>query len=130
MTDPIADYLTRIRNALLAKHASVDIPFSSLKVEVTKILEKEGYIEGYKVVEGTPRGSIKIALRYGMDGDRVINGLTRISRPGRRVYCAKGEIPKVLGGLGIAILSASKGVMSGQEGRRQGIGGEVLCTVW
>jgi small subunit ribosomal protein S8 len=130
MTDPIADYLTRIRNALLAKHASVDIPFSALKVEVTKILEKEGYIEGYKVVEGTPRGSIKIALRYGMDGDRVINGLTRVSRPGRRVYCAKGEIPKVLGGLGIAILSTSKGVMSGQEGRRQGIGGEVLCTVW
>jgi small subunit ribosomal protein S8 len=130
MTDPIADYLTRIRNALLAKHASVDIPFSALKVEVTKILEKEGYIEGYRVVEGSPRGSIKIALRYGRDGDRVINGLTRISRPGRRVYCSKGDIPKVLGGLGISILSTSKGVMSGQEGRRQGIGGEVLCTVW
>ena len=130
MTDPIADYLTRIRNALLAKHASVDIPFSSLKVEVTKILEKEGYIEGYRVVEGSPRGTIKIALRYGSDGDRVINGLTRVSRPGRRVYCSKDEFPKVLGGLGIAILSTSRGVMSGRDGRREGIGGEVLCTVW
>jgi small subunit ribosomal protein S8 len=130
MTDPIADYLSRIRNALLAKHASVEIPLSTLKVEVTKILEKEGYIEGYRVVEGSPRGSIKIALRYGADGDRVINGLTRVSRPGRRVYCSKGEIPKVLGGLGIAILSTSKGVMSGHEGRRQGVGGEVLCTIW
>jgi len=130
MTDPIADYLTRIRNGLLAKHASVDIPFSALKVEVTKILEKEGYIDGYRVVEGSPRGTIKIALRYGSDGDRVINGLTRVSRPGRRVYCSKGEIPRVLGGLGIAILSTSRGVMSGQESRRQGLGGEVLCTVW
>ena len=130
MTDPIADFLTRIRNALLAKHTSVDIPFSALKVEVTKILEKEGYIEGYRVVEGSPRATIKVALRYGTDGDRVINGLTRVSRPGRRVYCSKDDIPKVLGGLGIAILSTSKGVMSGQEGRRQGIGGEVLCTVW
>ena len=130
MTDPIADYLTRIRNALLAKHASVDIPFSALKVEVTKILEQEGYIDGYRVVEGSPRATLRIALRYGTDGDRVINGLTRVSRPGRRVYCSKDDIPKVLGGLGIAILSTSKGVMSGQDGRRQGIGGEVLCTVW
>lgn len=130
MTDPIADYLTRIRNALLAKHASVDIPFSALKAEVTKILEQEGYIDGYRIVEGSPRSTIRIALRYGTDGDRVINGLNRVSRPGRRVYCSKGDIPKVLGGLGISILSTSKGVMSGREGRRQGIGGEVLCTIW
>src|SRR4029079_18871205 len=113
-----------------AKHASVDNPFSSLKVEVTKILEKEGYIEGYRVVEGSPRATIKIALRCGSDGDRVINGLTRVSRPGRRVYCSKDEIPKVLGGLGISIISTSQGLLSGAEGRKRGVGGEVVCTVW
>ena len=130
MTDPIADFLTRIRNGLLAKHATVDVPASALKIEITKILEKEGFIDGYKVVDGSPRNTIRIALRYGSDGERVINGLERVSRPGRRIYCSKGEIPTVLGGLGIAILSTSKGVVSGQEGKRLGVGGEVLCTVW
>jgi small subunit ribosomal protein S8 len=130
MTDPIADFLTRIRNGLLAKHATVDVPASALKIEITKILEKEGFIDGYKVVDGSPRNTIRIALRYGSDGERVINGLERVSRPGRRVYCSKGEIPTVLGGLGIAIISTSKGVVSGQEGKRLGVGGEVLCTVW
>src|SRR5262245_60649850 len=130
MTDPIADFLTRIRNALMARHAEVDIPQSSLLVEMTKILQSEGYIEGYKIVEATPRNKIRIALRYSSGGDRVINGLDRVSRPGRRVYCSKDEIPKVLGGLGIAILSTSKGVLSGRDGKRLGVGGEVLCTVW
>ena len=130
MTDPIADFLTRIRNGLLAKHGTVDVPASALKIEIAKILEKEGFIDGYKVVDSSPRNIVRIALRYGADGERVINGLERVSRPGRRVYCAKGEIPTVLGGLGIAILSTSKGVVSGQEGRRLGVGGEVLCTVW
>jgi small subunit ribosomal protein S8 len=95
-----------------------------------KILQQEGYIDGYKIVEGTPRNSIRVVLRYGAAGDRVINGLERVSRPGRRVYCSRDEIPKVLGGLGIAILSTSKGVLSGNDGRRLGVGGEVLCTVW
>ncbi len=130
MTDPIADFLTRIRNALMAKHATVDIPVSTLKVEMTKILQLEGYVEGYKMVEASPRNLIRIALKYGADGEKVITGLERVSRPGRRVYCSKGEIPKVLGGLGISILSTSKGVVSGAEGKRLGLGGEVLCTVW
>lgn len=130
MTDPIADFLTRIRNGLLAKHQTVDVPVSTLKIEIAKILEQEGFIEGYKIVDSSPRNLIRIALRYGSDGERVINGLERVSRPGRRVYCSKSEIPTVLGGLGIAILSTSKGVVSGQEGKRLGVGGEVLCTVW
>ena len=130
MTDPIADYLSRLRNGLMAKHAHVDVPASTLKVEITKILQQEGYIEGFKIVEASPRNLIRIALRYGQGGERVINGLERVSKPGRRVYCSKGEIPKVLGGLGIAILSSSRGVMSGHEGKRLGVGGEVLCTVW
>lgn len=130
MTDPISDFLSRIRNALMAKHTQVDIPASKLKIEVTKILQREGYIEAYKVIEGTPRDKIRILLRYGPGGERVINGLERVSRPGRRVYCSKGEIPKVLGGLGIAIVSTSKGLVSGGEGKRLGVGGEVLCTVW
>lgn len=130
MTDPIADFLTRIRNALMAKHAHVDIPVSILKVELAKILEKEGYIDGHKIVEKSPRSLIRIALRYGAQGERVINGLERVSRPGRRVYCSKSEIPTVLGGLGITVLSTSKGVLSGHESKRLGVGGEVLCTVW
>jgi small subunit ribosomal protein S8 len=130
LTDPIADYLTRIRNGLLAKHPHVDVPASTLKVEITKILQQEGYIEGYKIVEAAPRNMIRIALRYGSGGDRVINGLERVSRPGRRVYCSKDEIPKVLGGLGVAILSTSRGVVSGHDGKRLGLGGEVLCTIW
>lgn len=130
MTDPIADYLTRIRNGLLAKHPHVDMPTSTLKVEITKILQQEGYVEGYKIVEASPQNTLRIVLRYGGSGDHVINGLERVSRPGRRVYCSKDDIPKVLGGLGIAILSTSRGVVSGQEGKRLGLGGEVLCTVW
>jgi len=130
MTDPIADFLTRIRNALLAKHPAVDIPSSRLKASLANILQEEGYIEGFKIIEGIPRDTIRVALRYGPDGERVINGLLRVSKPGRRVYCSKDDIPKVLGGLGIAVLSTSQGLMSGNEGRRRGIGGEVVCTVW
>jgi small subunit ribosomal protein S8 len=130
MTDPIADFLTRIRNGLMAKHAAVDVPSSALKVEIAKILQQEGFIEGYKIVESAPRNLLRIALRYGGDGERVITGLERVSRPGRRVYCSKEDIPTVLGGLGIAILSTSRGVVSGHEGKRLGVGGEVLCTVW
>ena len=130
MTDPIADFLTRIRNALLAKHPSVDIPSSRLKASLAKIFQEEGYIEGFKIIEGVPRDTIRVALRYGPDGERVINGLQRVSKPGRRVYCSKDDIPKVLGGLGIAVLSTSQGLMSGNEGRRRGVGGEVVCTVW
>lgn len=130
MTDPISDFLTRIRNALMAKHSQVDIPESKFKVELARILQEEGYIDAYKIVEGTPRNTIRILLRYGPHGERVINGLQRISRPGRRVYCGKDEIPKVLGGLGIAVISTSKGVVSGIAGKRLGVGGEVVCTVW
>ena len=130
MTDPISDFLARIRNALLAKHLQVSVPLSRMKIDLAKILQEEGYIDGFKVVEGTPRGTLIVALRYGPEGERVISGLERVSRPGRRVYCSKDEIPTVLGGLGITILSTSKGVLSGREGKRLGVGGEVLCTVW
>lgn len=130
MTDPISDFLTRVRNSLLAKHQQVDIPTSKLKVCLAKILQEEGYIEAFKVVDSVPRGTIRIQLRYGPGGERVINGLQRVSRPGRRVYCSKDEIPEVLGGLGIAVLSTSQGLLSGNEGRRRGVGGEVVCTVW
>ena len=130
MTDPISDLLSRIRNGLLAKHAHVEMPASKMKVDIARILQEEGYIEGYKIADGTPRNTLKIQLKYGPGGERVINGLERVSRPGRRVYCSKDEVPKVLGGLGIAVISTSQGVMSGNEGRRRGVGGEILCTIW
>lgn len=130
MTDPIADLLTRIRNALQAKHASVEIPKSRMKVEIVKILRDEGYIEDFSVLDDEIQGKIDVRLRYLGDGTRSITGLERVSRPGRRVYCGKGEIPRVLNGLGITILSTSKGVMTGQTCRDQGVGGEVLCNVW
>ena|SRR5436309_7589595 len=130
MTDPISDFLARVRNALLAKHPHVDMPASKLKIELAKILQREGYVEGFKIVEASPRNTIRILLRYGPDGERVINGLERVSRPGRRVYCSKTEIPRVLGGLGIAVISTSKGLVSGREGKALGLGGEVICTIW
>lgn len=130
MTDPIADLLTRIRNALQAKHASVEIPKSRMKVEIVKILRDEGYIDDFSVLDDEIQGKIDVRLRYLGDGTRSITGLERVSRPGRRVYCGKGEIPRVLNGLGITILSTSKGVMTGQTCRDQGVGGEVLCNVW
>lgn len=130
MTDPISDLLTRIRNAAGAKHAEVRVPASRMKAEVVKILRAEGYITDYSVETDGPQGSINIQLKYVHRGVRAITGLERVSRPGRRVYCGKDEIPKVLNGMGITIVSTSKGVMTGSACRRLGIGGEVLCNVW
>jgi small subunit ribosomal protein S8 len=133
MTDPIADMLTRIRNATLAHHTRVDVPASTLKVEIARILEREGYIQGFKVVEpkeGAVQKNIRISLKYGPRGERVITGIERVSRPGRRVYFGNAEVPSVFGGLGTSILTTSRGVMTGREARREGVGGEVLCNVW
>jgi len=130
MTDPIADLLTRIRNARQARHRVLDVPASRVKVAIVRILKDEGYIESFKISEEGPQGAIRIELRYGPTGDSAITGLERVSRPGRRVYCGKEDIPKVLGGLGITILSTSKGIMTGSACRSEGVGGEVLCNVW
>ena len=130
LTDPISDYLTRVRNAIAAQHADVEIPSSRLKREMSRILSEQGYIEGF-AVEPTPVGDvIKIQLKY-TDGRRsVVSGLRRISRPGRRRYVAHGEIPRVMGGMGTAILSTSVGVMTGHDARSKGVGGEVVAYVW
>jgi small subunit ribosomal protein S8 len=135
MTDPIADMLTRIRNATIARHTRVDIPASTLKLEIARILEREGYIQSFKVVDPGPDGqsvqkTIRVALKYGPRGERVITGIERVSRPGRRVYFGTEEVPTVLGGLGTSILTTSRGVMTGRDARKQGVGGEVLCNVW
>lgn len=130
MTDPIADLLTRIRNAQMAKHATVDTPASKLKGEIVRILREEGYLEDFQTVGEGPKSVIRIRLKYGTGGERTITGLERVSRPGRRVYCGKDEIPRVLGGLGVTILSTPKGIMTGSACRKNGIGGEVLCNVW
>ena len=130
VTDPIADMLTRIRNALMVRHDSVIIPSSKVKLSVAKILKEEGFITDYEVVKGKPHREIKIQLRY-MEGNQpAISGLKRISKPGLRVYVQKKEIPRVYGGLGVAILSTSKGLRTGQQAWRQGAGGELLCYVW
>jgi len=130
MTDPIADMLTRIRNGITSRHDRVELPSSKLKVELAKILKSEGFISNYKVVEEGPQPTLRLYLKYSDDGEPVIHGIERISRPGRRVYRGKEEIPQVLGGLGLAIVSTSQGVLSGQEAARKGVGGEVLCQVW
>jgi small subunit ribosomal protein S8 len=130
MTDPIADMLTRIRNGVRARLPKVDIPASRLKGEIAKILKNEGYIANFKVVEDPRQGSIRVFLKYGPGRERVITDLQRVSRPGCRIYCGKGEIPRVYGGLGINILSTSHGVMTGREAARTGVGGEILCNVW
>lgn len=137
MTDPIADMLTRIRNAVSARHTRVDMPASKLKAEIARILQDEGYIAGFKFVDGAParpgrnpRPLIRLLLKYGPGGERVITGIQRVSRPGRRVYTGHGEVPHVLGGLGVAILTTSRGVMTGRAAQKAGIGGEVLCNVW
>ena len=135
MTDPIADMLTRIRNGVNAKQAKIDMPASKLKAEVARILADEGYIHGFKVLDektehGSPRKAIRLFLKYGPHGERVITGLQRVSRPGRRVYFGRDDVPTVLGGLGTAILTTSRGVMSGREAVKAGVGGEVLCNVW
>ncbi len=130
MTDPIADMLTRIRNASMVYHDSVDVPASNLKKEVARILKEEGFIRDYRVIDDGKQGIVRLYLKYGANRERVISGLKRISKPGRRVYARRDEIPRVLGGLGIAVLSTSKGVMSDKEARKQGVGGEVVCYVW
>ena len=131
MTDPIADMLTRIRNANTAKHDTVDIPSSKMKLAIAKILLDEGYIKSYELVENGKFNDIRITLKYGASkNEKIISGLQRISKPGLRVYANKEELPKVLGGLGVAIISTNKGVITDQEARKLGVGGEVLCFVW
>ena len=130
ITDPIADMLTRIRNENSSKHESVNVPCSKLRVEIAKILNDEGYINGYEVIEDGIQGIIKINLKYGANKQKVITGLKRVSKPGLRVYASKENLPKVLKGLGIAIISTSKGIMTDREARKQNVGGEVLAFIW
>ena len=131
MTDPIADMLTRIRNANTAKHDTVDVPSSKMKLAIAKILLDEGYIKSYELVENGKFNDIRITLKYGASKNKkIISGLQRISKPGLRVYANKEELPKVLGGLGVAIISTNKGVITDKEARKLGVGGEVLCFVW
>ncbi len=151
MTDPIADMLTRLRNAVHSRHQRVDVPASRFKTEIAKILEQEGYIQGYRVVDAADTGErrpasdaspemtaaadahtrvIRIFLKYGPRGENVISGLQRVSRPGRRVYLGREDVPKVMAGLGTSILTTSRGVMTGKDAVKAGVGGEVLCNVW
>jgi small subunit ribosomal protein S8 len=142
MTDPIADMLTRIRNAVTAKHTRVDIPTSRLKAEIARILQDEGYIQGFKLLEdpgnngnGAGKGhtvdtTLRLFLKYGPNGEKLITGIERISRPGRRVYFGRNDVPDVLAGLGTSILTTSRGVMTGREAMKAGVGGEVLCNIW
>jgi small subunit ribosomal protein S8 len=134
MTDSIADMLTRIRNATSARHTRVDLPASKLKVEIARILQDEGYISGFKLVDGTaerptktPPQLLRLFLKYGQGGERVISGIERVSRP---VYVSRDDVPSVLGGLGVSILTTSRGVMSGRAAQKAGVGGEILCNVW
>lgn len=130
MTDPIADMLTRIRNANTVKHETVDVPASNIKKEIVRILLEEGFVRGYDVIEDGKQGIIRIQLKYGQSGERVISGLKRISKPGMRVYAANHEIPKVLNGLGISVISTSKGILTDKQARKENVGGEVICYVW
>jgi small subunit ribosomal protein S8 len=130
ITDPVADLLTRIRNANTANHTSVDIPASRVKVAIANILKDEGFIENVERLNEGPQGTLRIQLKYGPEKEKVITGLRRISRPGLRVYTGKTEIPRVLGGLGLVIISTSQGIMSGKRAKKLGVGGEVLAYVW
>jgi small subunit ribosomal protein S8 len=129
-TDPIADMLTRIRNANMVKHSTVDVPASTMKKRLAEILLHEGFIKGFDVIEDEKQGIIRIDLKYDHNSEKVITGLKRISKPGLRVYAKRNEIPKVLGGLGIAVLSTSKGIVTDKDARKLGVGGEVICYVW
>jgi small subunit ribosomal protein S8 len=129
MTDPVSDLLTRIRNASEARHETVDVPSSQLKLEIARILKEEGYISNYSLVQDSNQGSIRIHLRYAAGKTPVLTSLERVSRPGCRVYARKSEVPSVLGGLGICILSTSQGVFTGKQAQMKGLGGEVLCTI-
>lgn len=130
VTDPVADLLTRIRNANAAGHEQVEVLASRLNLEIVKILQSEGFIKGYEILKDKAQNRIKVSLKHGPHKENVITDLKRVSKPGLRVYTKRGEVPRVLGGLGIAILSTSRGVMTDREARRLGIGGEVLCYVW
>ena len=130
MTDPIADMLTRIRNANTVGHETVEIPASKMKKAIAEILKAEGYITDYEVIEDNKQGTIKVTMKYGAHKERVISGIKKISKPGLKVYAKADEVPRVLGGLGIAIISTSHGIVSDKEARKLGVGGEVICYVW
>jgi len=130
LTDPIADFLTRIRNAIIVKHRDVSIPLSRMKVEIAKVLKEEGYILNFRVINDNKQGILKINLKYTKDNQSVISGLKRVSKPGCRIYCKKDSVPKVLDGLGILIVSTSSGIATGKKCEDLGFGGEVLCQIW
>ncbi|NBG89001.1 30S ribosomal protein S8 [Isachenkonia alkalipeptolytica] len=130
MTDPIADMLTRVRNASSVKHESVEVPASNMKKEIANILLEEGFVKGFDVIEDGKQGIIRIQLKYGENNEKIITGIKKISKPGLRVYAKRDDIPRVLGGLGIAIISTSKGVVTDKVAKREGVGGEVLAYVW
>ena len=130
MTDPIADMLTRIRNAIKARFDKVQIPSSSVKVNIAKILKEEGYIRSWHVIEDSKQGMLEVSLKYGEKGEPVITELIRLSKPSRRVYVNKGNVPKIRNGLGLAVISTSKGIVTDAVARQQGVGGELLCSVW
>jgi small subunit ribosomal protein S8 len=136
MTDPIADMLARIRNAVTAKHTRVDVPASRIKADIARILQDEGYIQGFKLLDDAPSArtevvkTLRLFLKYGPHGERLITGVQRISRPGRRVYFGRDDVPDVLAGLGTSILTTSRGVMTGRNAVKAGVGGEVLCNIW
>ncbi len=130
LTDPIADMLTRIRNANIAYHEETEMPTSKMKVRVAEILQREGYIVGYEVIHGQSFDTLKITLKYGPNRERVISGLKKISKPGLRIYTKRDDVPKVLGGLGVAIISTSKGLVTDKEARKNNLGGEVIAFVW
>lgn len=130
MTDPIADMLTRIRNANMIRAEKVDIPASKLKLEITKVLKEKGFIKGYKFFKDKKQGILRVSLKYASDGERIISGLKKISKPGRRVYADKNHIPTSMGGFGIVLISTSRGVVTDEVCRQQGVGGEILCSIW
>ena len=130
ITDPIADMLTRIRNANTAKHETVDIPASNMKKAIAEILNEEGYIKGYQIIEDSKQGVIRVTLKYSQNKEKVISGIKRVSKPGLRIYAGADELPRVLKGIGIAIVSTSKGIMTDKKARAQHVGGEVLAFVW
>ena len=130
MSDPIADFLTQIRNANDVYHEKIEIPASRLKTEVARIMKEEGFISDYKYIEDNKQGKLRIYMKYGPNREKVVSGLKRISKPGLRVYANKDELPKVLGGIGVAVISSSRGLVTDKEARKEGIGGEVLCYIW
>jgi small subunit ribosomal protein S8 len=130
VSDPVADFLTRIRNASRAEHEKVDIPSSKLKLRMAEILKDEGFIKNFRVIEDNKQGTLRVYLKYGAGSEKIISGIVRVSKPGRRVYVAKDKIPTILGGMGVAILSTSSGVMTDRQVKKQRLGGEVLAYVW